>query len=93
MEITDQQIDAKIFVKFDTDKNATKSMEKFNEEFPDLKTKKRWDREFTIILPDTTSDTVKVKSGELFSYLEDYIGFKFIDVTIEEDYSISKNKK
>ncbi len=92
MEITDRVIDAKISIKFSSDKASVRAMDKFSTDYPNFKVKKRWDREFSIHLNDTSSDIVKIKAGELFSVVEEYDGFKYIDVNIEEDFSISKNK-
>lgn len=91
MKIEDLTIEASIRVKFDTDKNANKSLDKFKEDYPTFKTKKRWDREYSIFITDTNSDVIKLKSGEIFSLVEDYIGFKYIEVSIEEEFYISKN--
>ena len=33
---------------------------------------------------------IKLKSGEIFSLVEDFSGFKYIEVTIEEEFYISK---
>lgn len=88
MKITDRMIDAKISIKFSSDKSAVKGMDKFTEDCPDLKVKKRWDREFSVILTDTSSDIVKIKAGEIYSLVEEYDSFNYIDVTIEEDFSI-----
>lgn len=90
MQVTDRMIDAKISIKFKSDKASVSSMEKFHTDYPEFKLKKRWDKEFSVILNDTSSDVVKIKAGEIYSIVEEYEAFNYIDVTIEEDFSISK---
>lgn len=90
MKIEDLTIEASIRIKFDTDKNATKCLEKIKEDYPEFKTKKRWDREFSILVIDTNSDVIKLKTGDIFSIMEDFSGFKYIEVLIEEEFYMSK---
>jgi len=93
MKIEDLSIEASIRVKFNTDKNAVKCLEQFNEDYPEFKTKKRWDREFSVFLKENSSDFIKVKSGEVFSSVEDFEGFKYIEVSIEEEFYLSKDEE
>lgn len=85
MEIKNLTFEAKVSLYFKSCEDAKYAQKELSKNF---NIGKKWEKEFNVNLSSTDSENLRSKIVELFIYSKALGGFKFSEVTIEEDYII-----
>ena len=85
MEIKILTFDAKVSLYFKSCADSKHAQKELSKSFT---IGKRWEKEFNVNLSSNDSENLRTRIVELFIYSKSLGGFKFSEVTIEEDYII-----
>ncbi len=85
MEIKNRTFEASVRLYYDSHKSSRLAIEKLSESYT---IGKKWEKEFNVLLVGKDSDELKLRTVELFFVAKKNDGYKFAEVTIEEDYTI-----
>lgn len=85
MEIKNLTFEAKVSLYFKSCEDAKHAQKELSKSFT---IGKKWEKEFNVNLSSTDSENLRSKIVELFIHSKALGGFKFSEVTIEEDYII-----
>lgn len=85
MEIKNLTFEAKVSLYFKSCVDSNHAQKELSKSFT---IGKKWEKEFNVNLSSNDSENLRAKIVELFIYSKSLGGFKFAEVTIEEDYVI-----
>lgn len=85
MEIKNLTFEAKVSLYFKSCADSKHAQKELSKSFT---IGKRWEKEFNVNLSSNDSENLRTRIVELFIYSKSLGGFKFSEVTIEEDYII-----